>query len=78
MKVAPLLSRMLGEMFQSVGVKVHYSSIDNDDTLAAYAQANGAAVLSRDKDFFRYNDAKFPIYFDYKIDTYQTKQGQNR
>jgi hypothetical protein len=37
MNVAPLLSRMLGEMFQSVGVRVHYSKIDNDDTLAAFA-----------------------------------------
>ncbi len=37
MVVPPYLSRMIGEMFQSVGVKVHYSTIDNDDVLAAYA-----------------------------------------
>ena len=35
-------------------------------------------MLSRDRDFFRYRDSKFPIYFDYKIETYQTKQGHNR
>jgi hypothetical protein len=69
---------MIGEMFQSVGVNVHYSQIDNDDTLAAYAEANGAAVLSRDRDFFRYNNSSYPIFYDFQVDVKETKSGAKR
>jgi hypothetical protein len=49
------LSLLLGGAFAAAGVPVHYSAdADNDDTLAACAHARGAAVLSGDKDFFRY------------------------
>ncbi|KAJ3271007.1 hypothetical protein HDV01_007157 [Terramyces sp. JEL0728] len=61
-----------GEIFKSLGVTVLYSSgADNDDTLAAFAQRDGAAVLSRDQDFFRYNDRNFEIYSDFSF-----KKGQ--
>lgn len=46
---------------------MHYSVIDNDDTLAAYAEKNGAAILSRDRDFFRYRNHTYKIYWKYKI-----------
>ena len=40
---------LLGDAFKANKVKVHYSSeADNDDTLASYAHAHGADVLSRD------------------------------
>lgn len=45
---------MLGEMFQNFGVTVHFSSIDCDDTIAAFAYHFNGAILSQDKDFFRY------------------------
>ena len=40
---------------------MHYSTVDNDDTLAAYAFRDKAAILSADKDFYRYNH-KFMLY----------------
>ena len=63
----PGLSIIFGEMFRAFGVVVYYSEVDNDDTIAAYAQANQAHVLSGDKDFYRYIEANFPIYNDYEI-----------
>jgi|LauGreDrversion4_2_1035121.scaffolds.fasta_scaffold288614_1 hypothetical protein len=54
-------------MFRAVGIKVYYSEVDNDDTIAAYAEKNHAHVLSGDKDYFRYYEARFPIYSDYEI-----------
>ena len=45
---------ILGSIFKSLGVTVHYSTIDCDDTIAAFAYHLGGSVLSRDCDFFRY------------------------
>ncbi len=45
---------MLGDLFRKEGVPIHYSTIDNDDTLAAYAAHDNAHILSQDRDFFRY------------------------
>lgn len=60
--------RLVGEMFAAEGVKVHYSvEMDNDDTLARYAQADGASILSEDQDFLRYNGATYDIYKHYRI-----------
>jgi hypothetical protein len=62
------LSAMLGEMFRRCGIEALYSSdADNDDTLAAYAHAHRASVLSGDKDMFRYTGADFPVFSDYAI-----------
>ena len=58
---------LLGEMFQKAEVRVHYSEIDNDDTIAAYAHANGAALLSEDKDFFRYRDHKYQVFSSFEV-----------
>ena len=48
------MSLILGSIFQSLGVTVHYSTIDCDDTIAAFAYHMNGSVLSRDCDFFRY------------------------
>ena len=48
------MSLLLGSIFQSLGVTVHYSTIDCDDTIAAFAYHMNGSVLSRDCDFFRY------------------------
>lgn len=56
---------MIGAMFNKFGVRVNYSEVDGDDTLASYAQHYGASILSRDKDFLRYNGSTFTIYEDY-------------
>jgi hypothetical protein len=61
------LAIIYGDMFNSLGVRVHFSEVDNDDTLAAYAQADGAVVLSGDKDFYRYKQGSFPIYSDFEL-----------
>lgn len=54
-------SILLGDMFRRLGVTVHYSMVDNDDTLAAYAARNGGLVLSADRDFFRYTGCEDPL-----------------
>ncbi|KAJ3328939.1 hypothetical protein HDU76_008991 [Blyttiomyces sp. JEL0837] len=62
------LQTLLGSCLEANAVKVFYSKdADNDDTLAAFAERDGAAVLSGDSDFFRYNQSTFPIYSKYKI-----------
>jgi hypothetical protein len=49
------LAGLLGDLFRECGVEVVYSDKDdNDDTLAWHAHADGADVLSDDKDFFRW------------------------
>ena len=65
--VPPGLSILYGEMFKDLNVKVHYSEVDNDDTIAAFAERDGAIVLSGDKDYYRYSKANFPIYSDFEI-----------
>ena len=65
--VPPGLAVIYGDMFRAVGIKVYYSEVDNDDTIAAYAECNQAHVLSGDKDYYRYREATFPIYSDYEI-----------
>lgn len=65
--VPPGLAVIYGDMFRAVGIKVYYSEVDNDDTIAAYAECNQAHVLSGDKDYYRYREATFPIYCDYDI-----------
>ncbi len=46
---------------------VHYSDVDNDDTIAIFAQENGGCVLSGDKDYYRYLKADFKVYRDFKV-----------
>jgi hypothetical protein len=36
--------------------------------LAAYAEKHGASILSRDKDFFRYRNATYTVYNDFKVE----------
>jgi len=61
-------SVMMGEMFKELHVEVHYSAErDLDDTLASFAEADGASVLSADNDFLRYEGASFPIFSDFRI-----------
>ena len=65
--VPPGLAVLYGDMFKDLQIKVHYSEVDNDDTIAAYAERHGAVVLSGDKDYYRYSKANFPIYSDFEI-----------
>ena len=58
---------MYGDMFKDLNISVNYSDLDNDDTIAAYAEYDGAVVLSGDKDYYRYSEANFPIFSDYEI-----------
>ena len=53
---------MLGEMFKKCNVEVHFSIIDNDDTIAYYANYFNCIVLSQDKDFWRYKPQNYTIY----------------
>ena len=48
------LQTILGTIFQSLGVPIHYSTVDCDDTIAAFAYHKMGSVLSRDSDFYRY------------------------
>ena len=67
-RTAPVgLAVILGTIFQEFNVKVHYSTIDCDDTVAAFAYHKGGCVLSRDRDFFRYFVGEFTGTPPYKI-----------
>jgi len=62
---------LLGNMFSQCGVETHYSyESDNDDTLAFFAQNDKASILSKDRDFFRYQGRHYEIFsdFDYNKD----------
>jgi len=60
---------ILGDLFKECGVDVRYSlDADNDDTVASYAESDGASVLSRDHDFFRYQSSTFQVFANYEID----------
>lgn len=59
---------LIGDMLRKCGVEVCYSfEADNDDTIAFHAQADGASILSHDKDMFRYLGATFTVFSDYEI-----------
>jgi hypothetical protein len=58
---------LFGDLFREKGVAVHYSiEADNDDSMASWAHYNKAAILSRDRDFLRYNDAEYKIYKEFR------------
>lgn len=66
------LSTFLGDMFRKENIPLHYSDgTDNDDTLAAFAEIDGAIVLSGDKDFFRYEGSTFRLF-----DTVSVEEGR--
>ncbi|KAI6659920.1 hypothetical protein LOD99_14260 [Oopsacas minuta] len=66
-------STLIGDLFRIHGVEVAYSvDKDNDDTMAFHACTDGADVLSRDMDFFRYLGATYKVYKSFYIN----KQGQ--
>ena len=64
---------ILGSIFQSHGITVHFSTVDCDDTIAAFAHDLGGSVLSRDCDFFRYFSSRssrrppYDVFYGYKI-----------
>jgi len=47
-------TKLIGDFFRSHKIPVHYSTVDNDDTIATFAHRDGADILSADRDFFRY------------------------
>ena len=67
------MAYILGSIFQSHGITVHFSTVDCDDTIAAFAYHLGGSVLSRDCDFFRYYSSSssrsppYDVYSDYEI-----------
>ena len=61
------LNILIGEFFKKFNVKVHYSKVDNDDTIAAFANFYNGNVVSADKDFLRYLNRKYKIYDDFKV-----------
>lgn len=63
-----MITQIIGDFFKKNKIEVHYSIEDNDDTIAYYAIQDGAAVLSKDKDFWRYIPELPCIYRDFFID----------
>ena len=62
------MNTLLGDAFQENDVEVFYSKeADNDDTLAAFAHRDNAAILSGDRDFFRYTGLRCPIFGDFEV-----------
>ena len=67
------IAYILGSIFQSHGITVHFSTVDCDDNIAAFAYHLGGSVLSRDCDFFRYYSSSssrsppYDVFFDYNI-----------
>lgn len=60
---------LMGDMFRRAGVEVVYSpeTADNDDCIAAYANADSADILSNDRDFFRYRHRKYQLFGSFEI-----------
>jgi predicted nuclease of predicted toxin-antitoxin system len=56
-------------MFQRIkGVTVHYSTVDNDVTIASYAEEWEGIVLSSDSDFkTRFQNYSYQVYEDFEI-----------
>ncbi|KAL6057025.1 RNase NYN domain-containing protein [Balamuthia mandrillaris] len=55
-------NRLLGDMFAHLRVPIHYShEADNDDTIVAHAFARSAAILSADRDMYRYTGISPPL-----------------
>jgi hypothetical protein len=55
-------------MLERAGVEAFYScEADNDDTVASHAQHDGAAILSEDKDMFRYTPRTYKVYSDFRV-----------
>ncbi|CAE7652559.1 unnamed protein product [Symbiodinium sp. CCMP2456] len=62
------IQTIVGDMFAELGIKVYFSlETDLDDALAAFAEADGAAILSADSDFFRYEGATYQVYEGFEI-----------
>mmetsp|Transcript_2305 Transcript_2305/g.3481 ORF Transcript_2305/g.3481 Transcript_2305/m.3481 type:complete len:434 (-) Transcript_2305:42-1343(-) len=60
--------RLVGDMLAENGMAIRYSvEADNDDTVASWAQHDGASVLSGDNDFLRYRNATYTLYSDFSI-----------
>ena len=54
--------------FTRCGVEVHSNiEADCDDTLASWAQKDGASIYSADNDFFLYKNSNFTVYNDFVI-----------
>lgn len=65
----PKCGNLLYYFFTKCGVEVLFSNeADSDDTLAAYAQKDKAAILSRDRDFFRFEGRNYVVFQDFSID----------
>ena len=59
---------LMGDMLKMCGAEVCYSmEADNDDTLAFHAHADGASILSNDKDMFRYIGATYTVYSSFAV-----------
>ena len=67
------MSLILGSIFQSLGVLVHFTKVDCDDTIAAFAFRHGGSVLSKDCDFYRYyvsrsiKNPPYDVFYNYNI-----------
>ena len=58
---------LLGEMFALQGIKVHYSTVDNDDTIVAFAVCYDGDIVSRDSDFMFYDKMPYRLYDQFLI-----------
>lgn len=64
----PCAETLLQDAFKTFGVDVVFSvDSDNDDALAAHANADGASILSSDNDYFRYRNTNYKIYSSFNI-----------
>lgn len=60
--------RLVGDLLAEQGIEVRYSlDADNDDTIASWAEHDGAAVLSGDSDFLRYRNATYSLFSDFTV-----------
>ena len=77
------MSLILGSIFQSLGIPVHFTKVDCDDTIAAFAFRHGGSVLSKDCDFYRYyvsrsiKNPPYEVFFNYNIVNGKIKFGQH-
>ena len=66
---APSLQMLVGEIFQSLGVQVYFSTsvIDHNDAIASFAHWNKGHILSLKKLFFEYKGSNYIVYNSLRV-----------
>lgn len=66
----PKCGLLLWNFFMKCNVESYFTyDSDYDDSLASHAQHDGASILTRDRDYFRYLERNYEVYEDFHINS---------